>query len=59
MARFGVEFPLDNRPLLVVNLEAKYRESRTTPSGEPRTIRNTEIIEFGCALVNRNGDRGL
>lgn len=47
---------MDNRPLLVVDLEATCWENRTTPTGEPQNTENMEIIEFGCALANRNGE---
>ncbi|HCL38318.1 MULTISPECIES: 3'-5' exonuclease [Marinobacter] len=47
---------MDNRPLLVVDLEATCWENRTTPTGEPQNTANMEIIEFGCALANRNGE---
>ncbi|MBQ0747389.1 MAG: exonuclease domain-containing protein [Marinobacter sp.] len=47
---------MDNRFLLVIDLEATCWENRMTPAGEPQTIHNMEIIEFGCALANRNGE---
>ncbi|MGQ7275759.1 exonuclease domain-containing protein [Marinobacter sp. V034] len=47
---------MDNRPLLVVDLEATCWENRKTPAGEPQTNHNMEIIEFGCALAKRNGE---
>ncbi|MBK1851114.1 exonuclease domain-containing protein [Marinobacter sp. 1-4A] len=46
---------MDNRPLLIVDLEATCWENRTTPTGEPQNTENMEIIEFGCALSDRNG----
>lgn len=42
-------------PLLVVDLEATCWENRRTPDGEPQSVSNMEIIEFGCALTTRHG----
>tara|TARA_R110000823_G_scaffold310534_1_gene435497 strand:+ start:6267 stop:6962 length:696 start_codon:yes stop_codon:yes gene_type:complete len=47
---------MDERPLLVVDLEATCWENRITPTGEGQNTDNMEIIEFGCALANRNGE---
>ena len=43
-------------PLLVVDLEATCWENRQSPSGEPQSVQNMEIIEFGCALATRSGE---
>ena len=45
----------DHSPLLVIDLEATCWESRHAPSGQPQSIHNMEIIEFGCALATRDG----
>ncbi|WP_328188016.1 3'-5' exonuclease [Marinobacter sp. OP 3.4] len=45
----------DHSPLLVIDLEATCWESRKVPSGQPQSIHNMEIIEFGCALATRGG----
>ena len=45
----------DDRPLLVLDLEATCWENRTTPAGEPQSVWNMEIIELGCALATRSG----
>lgn len=42
--------------LLVVDLEATCWESRYAPNGEPQSVENMEIIEFGCALATRQGE---
>lgn len=42
--------------LLVVDLEATCWESRRAPNGEPQSVTNMEIIEFGCALATRHGE---
>jgi inhibitor of KinA sporulation pathway (predicted exonuclease) len=47
---------MNEQPLLIVDLEATCWENRATPEGEPQTIRNMEIIEFGCALTTRAGE---
>lgn len=47
---------LKDAPLLVVDLEATCWHNRHAPSGEPQSIHNMEIIEFGCALATRDGD---
>ncbi len=47
---------MNERPLLIVDLEATCWENRGTPEGEPQSIRNMEIIEFGCALATRTGE---
>ena len=41
---------MDERALLIVDLEATCWENRRTPACEPQSIQNMEIIEFGCAL---------
>lgn len=46
---------LKDAPILVVDLEATCWKNRHAPSGEPQTIHNMEIIEFGCALTTRDG----
>lgn len=43
-------------PLLVVDLEATCWESRRSPTGEPQSEQNMEIVEFGCALATRQGE---
>lgn len=45
----------DETPLLVVDLEATCWEDRRSPTGEPQTVENMEIVEFGCALATRSG----
>jgi len=45
----------DDRPLLIIDLEATCWSSRTTPEGQPQSIWNMEIIEIGCALATRDG----
>ncbi len=47
---------MDERPLLIVDLEATCWENRVTPEGEPQSIHNMEIIEFGCVLATRAGE---
>ncbi len=42
-------------PLLVVDLEATCWENRRAPNGEPQSVTNMEIIEFGCVLATRHG----
>lgn len=41
---------MDNGKLLIVDLEANCRESRLNSEGEPQSVHNMEIIEFGCAV---------
>jgi inhibitor of KinA sporulation pathway (predicted exonuclease) len=43
---------MDERSLLVVDLEATCWENRMAPTGETQSIHNMEIIEFGCALAS-------
>ena len=47
---------MDERPLLIVDLEATCWENRMAPAGETQSIHNSEIIEFGCALATRAGE---
>lgn len=56
LAGLGGKQQMDDRPLLIVDLEATCWENRMAPSGEPQNIHNMEIIEFGCALANRKGE---
>jgi inhibitor of KinA sporulation pathway (predicted exonuclease) len=46
---------MNERTLLVVDLEATCWERQTTPAGEPQAVHNMEIIELGCALATRAG----
>ncbi|WP_339805592.1 3'-5' exonuclease [uncultured Marinobacter sp.] len=46
----------NDSPLLLVDLEATCWESRHSPTGEPQSVENMEIIEFGCALATRQGE---
>ena len=48
--------PIPDTPLLVVDLEATCWENRRTPGGEPQSVTNMDIIEFGCALATRRGE---
>jgi len=47
---------MDERPLLIVDLEATCWDNRMAPAGEIQSIHNMEIIEFGCALATRAGE---
>ena len=47
---------MNEGPLLIVDLEATCWENRGTRKGDPQSIRNMEIIEFGCALATRAGE---
>ncbi len=47
---------LNDSPILVVDLEATCWERQCEPSGDPQSIQNMEIIEFGCALATRRGE---
>ena len=47
---------MDERPLLIVDLEATCWENRKAPAGETQSIQNMEIIEFGCALATQAGE---
>ena len=46
---------MNNGKLLIVDLEATCWDSRINPEGEPQSVHNMEIIEFGCALATRQG----
>jgi inhibitor of KinA sporulation pathway (predicted exonuclease) len=48
--------PVNSSPVLVVHLEATCWKDRYTPSGEPQSVNNMKIIEFGCALATRSGE---
>ena len=45
---------LSDSPLLVVDLEATCWESRRAPNGEPQSVTNMEIIEFGWMFDQAN-----
>ncbi|KXO06381.1 hypothetical protein [Marinobacter excellens] len=41
---------MTNGKLLIVDLEATCWVSRFNPEGEPQSVHNIEIIEFGCGV---------
>lgn len=46
---------MKSETLLVIDLEATCWADQLTPDGEPQSVENMEIIEFGCALSTRKG----
>ncbi|MGO1233867.1 3'-5' exonuclease [Marinobacter persicus] len=47
---------VNESPVLVVDLEATCWADRMRSEGEPQSLDNMEIIEFGCALATRQGE---
>lgn len=47
---------MNESPVLVLDLEATCWADRTRSEGEPQSLDNMEIIEFGCALATRQGE---